>query len=129
MKKSPRSAHFAQIAQRKNIYSAPYMVKLYNISENRLQNPRPRDIMAKKSNQEDKKMPWTNQERNRYQEDYKRENYDIIKVLTPKGTRERLKAEADRRGLPSVNALLNLLISSALDTPADPSSDRSTRGR
>ena len=65
-------------------------------------------------------MPRTNQERNRYQEDYKRENYDIIKVLTPKGTRERLKAEADRRGLPSVNALLNLLISSALDISADP---------
>lgn len=65
-------------------------------------------------------MPRTNQERNRYQEDYKRDNYDIIKVLTPKGTRAQLKAEADRRGLPSVNALLNLLISSALHVPADP---------
>lgn len=44
-------------------------------------------------------MARTNQERNRYQEDYKRENYDIIKVLTPKGTRERLKVEAARQGL------------------------------
>lgn len=65
-------------------------------------------------------MPWTNQERNRYQEDYKRENYDTIKVLTPKGTRERLKAEADRRGLPSVNALLNILISDAIHISPDP---------
>lgn len=74
-------------------------------------------------------MAWTNQERNRYQEDYKRENYDIIKVLTPKGTRERLKAEATRRGMQSVNALLNLLIAQILppdeipDDPPEPSGE------
>ena len=58
--------------------------------------------------------------KNKYVEDFKRANYDTIKILTPKGTRDKLKAEADRRGLPSVNALLNLLISSALHIPADP---------
>lgn len=57
--------------------------------------------------------------KNKYIEDFKRANYDTIKILTPKGTRDKLKAEADRRGLPSVNALLNLLISSALHIPAD----------
>ena len=62
-------------------------------------------------------MPWTNQERNRYQEDYKRENYDIIKILTPKGTRERLKAEAARRGL-TVSMLILQAISQIL--PPDP---------
>lgn len=62
-------------------------------------------------------MPRTNQERNRYQEDYKRENYDIIKILTPKGTRERLKAEAARRGI-SVSMLILQAISQIL--PADP---------
>jgi hypothetical protein len=62
-------------------------------------------------------MAWTNQERNRYQEDYKRENYDIIKVLTPKGTRERLKAEAARRGL-SVSMLILQAIAQIL--PPDP---------
>lgn len=62
-------------------------------------------------------MPKQNSE---YIYNYTKDNYDTIKVLTPKGTRDKLKAEADRRGLPSVNALLNLLISSALHIPADP---------
>lgn len=62
-------------------------------------------------------MPQTNQERNRYQEDYKRENYDIIKVLTPKGTREHLKAEAARRGI-SVSMLILQALAQIL--PADP---------
>ena len=62
-------------------------------------------------------MPKQNSE---YIYNYTKDNYDTIKVLTPKGTRDKLKSEADRRGLPSVNALLNLLISSALDIPADP---------
>lgn len=68
-------------------------------------------------------MPRTNQERNRYQEDYKRENYDIIKILTPKGTRERLKAEAARRGL-SVSMLILQALAQILppdEFSADPS--------
>lgn len=67
-------------------------------------------------------MPRTNQERNRYQEDYKRENYDIIKILTPKGTRERLKAEAARQGL-TVSMLIYQAIAQILppdEIPADP---------
>lgn len=67
-------------------------------------------------------MAWTNQERNRYQEDYKRENYDIIKVLTPKGTRERLKAESARHGI-SVSMLILQAIAQILPpdpVPADP---------
>lgn len=63
-------------------------------------------------------MPY-NAKYNKYKENYSRENYDRIQLVTPKGTRDQLKAEADRRGLPSVNALLNLLISSALHIPAD----------
>ena len=66
-------------------------------------------------------MPQSKKEINRYQQDYKNANYDTIKILTPKGTRERLKAEAARLGLQSVNALLNLLISQILppESPAD----------
>lgn len=63
-------------------------------------------------------MPY-NAKYNKYKENYSRENYDRIQLVTPKGTRDKLKSEADRRGLPSVNALLNLLISSALDISAD----------
>ena len=75
--------------------------------------------MTEKSRKEVYTMGRTNQERNRYQEDYKRENYDIIKILTPKGTRERLKTEAARRGLQSVNALFNLLIAQILPPDSD----------
>lgn len=55
-----------------------------------------------------------------YNYNYTKSNYDTIKVLTPKGTRERLKTEAEKRGLQSVNALLNLLIAQILspDPPA-----------
>ena len=73
-------------------------------------------------------MPRTNQERNRYQEDYKRENYDIIKVLTPKGTRERLKAEAARQGL-TVSMLIYQAIAQMFppegipDDPPEPSGE------
>lgn len=73
-------------------------------------------------------MSWTNQERNRYQEDYKRENYDIIKVLTPKGTRERLKVEAARQGL-TVSMLIYQAIARILppdeipDDPPEPSGE------
>ena len=98
------------------------MVKLYNPPENRLKIPRRHGIMAEKSRKEVYTMPRTNQERNRYQEDYKRENYDIIKVLTPKGTRERLKAEAARRGL-SVSMLILQALAQILppdEFPADP---------
>lgn len=58
---------------------------------------------------------------NKYKENYSRENYDRIQLVTPKGTRERLKTIADKRGL-SVNALLNLLIAQILppeDFPAE----------
>lgn len=40
---------------------------------------------------------------------YTRENYDTIKAMTPKGTKEKLKQIASARGL-SVNALLNQII-------------------
>jgi len=40
---------------------------------------------------------------------YTRENYDTIKAMTPKGTKEKLKQTASARGL-SVNALLNQII-------------------
>lgn len=40
---------------------------------------------------------------------YTRENYDTIKAMTPKGTKEKLKQKAFARGL-SVNALLNQII-------------------
>lgn len=49
-----------------------------------------------------------------YNYNYTKSNYDTIKVLTPKGTRERLKTEAEKRGLQSVNALLNQLIAQIL---------------
>lgn len=64
-------------------------------------------------------MPQSKKEINRYQQDYKNANYDTIKILTPKGTRERLKAEAARRDLQSVNALLNLLIAQILPPDSD----------
>lgn len=72
-------------------------------------------------------MPWTNQERNRYQEDYKRENYDIIKVLTPKGTRERLKAEAARQGL-TVSMLIYQAIARILPPDEIPGTDPTGTG-
>ena len=40
---------------------------------------------------------------------YTRENYDTIKAMTPKGTKEKMKQIASARGL-SVNALLNQII-------------------
>lgn len=40
---------------------------------------------------------------------YTRKNYDTIKAMTPKGTKEKLKQTASARGL-SVNALLNQII-------------------
>lgn len=54
---------------------------------------------------------------NKYKENYSRENYDRLQLVTPKGTREKLKTEADKRGL-SVNALLNQIIAQIL--PPDP---------
>lgn len=48
---------------------------------------------------------------------YTKANYDTIKILTPKGTRAKLKATAEKRGI-SVNALLNEIIAQIL--PADP---------
>lgn len=53
---------------------------------------------------------------NKYKENYSRENYDRIQLVTAKGTRERLKAEAEKRGI-SVNALLNEIIAQIF--PAD----------
>ena len=64
-------------------------------------------------------MPY-NAKYNKYKENYSRENYDRIQLVTPKGTRDKLKSEADRRGLPSVNALLNILISDAIHISSDP---------
>lgn len=54
-------------------------------------------------------MPMTSQERNKYQEDYKRNNYDIVKLLLVKGLKDELKTIAKNKGL-SVNALINLAI-------------------
>lgn len=54
-------------------------------------------------------MSMTNQERNKYQEDYKRNNYDIVKLLLVKGLKDELKTIAKNKGL-SVNALINLAI-------------------
>lgn len=59
-----------------------------------------------------------NRKYNEYKENYSRENYDRIQLVTPKGTRDRLKSEAEKRGFPSVNAFLNQIISAALS--ADP---------
>lgn len=55
---------------------------------------------------------------NKYKENYSRENYDRLQLVTPKGTREKLKTEADRRGL-SVNALLNQIIAQILPPDSD----------
>ena len=54
-------------------------------------------------------MPWTNKDRNKYQTEYKRENYDRLNLLLLKGQKEKLKQKASARGL-SVNALLNQII-------------------
>lgn len=60
---------------------------------------------------------------NKYKENYSRENYDRIQLVTPKGTREKLKTEADKRGL-SVNALLNQIITQILPpVPPEPSGE------
>lgn len=61
-------------------------------------------------------MPY-NAKYNKYKENYSRENYDRIQLVTAKGTRKRLKAEAEKRGI-SVNALLNEIIDRII--PADP---------
>lgn len=42
----------------------------------------------------------------KYDNDYKREKYDRISLLIPKGGKQILQKEADIRGLKSVNALL-----------------------
>lgn len=55
---------------------------------------------------------------NRYSMEYNKNAYDRLTLYIPKGTRAQLKAEATRRGLQSVNALLNLLIAQIL--PPDP---------
>lgn len=54
-------------------------------------------------------MPWTNKDRNKYQTEYKRANYDRFNLLLLKGQKEKLKQIASARGL-SVNALLNQII-------------------
>lgn len=54
-------------------------------------------------------MLWTNKDRNKYQTEYKRANYDRFNLLLMKGQKETLKQIASARGL-SVNALLNQII-------------------
>ena len=54
-------------------------------------------------------MPWTNKDRNKYQTEYKRANYDRFNLLLLKGQKEKIKKIASARGL-SVNALLNKII-------------------
>lgn len=56
---------------------------------------------------------------NRYSMEYNKNAYDRLTLYIPKGTRAQLKAEATRRGLQSVNALLNLLISQILPPDSD----------
>jgi len=51
---------------------------------------------------------------NRYSMEYNKNAYDRLTLYIPKGTRAQLKAEAARRGLQSVNALLNQLIAQIL---------------
>ena len=46
---------------------------------------------------------------NKYQDEYKRKNYDRLTLLMVKGTKKKLQAIADGRGT-SVNALINGLI-------------------
>ena len=58
---------------------------------------------------------------NRYSMEYNKNAYDRLTLYIPKGTRAQLKAEAARRGLQSVNALLNLLIAQIL--PPEPSGE------
>lgn len=42
----------------------------------------------------------------KYDNEYIKANYDRISLLTPKGSREKLKAEAKKHGLDSVSALV-----------------------
>ena len=56
---------------------------------------------------------------NRYSMEYNKNVYDRLTLYIPKGTRAQLKAEATRRGMQSVNALLNLLISQILPPDSD----------
>lgn len=44
-------------------------------------------------------------DKNRYDADYKRANYDHIQIMVPKGCRDDIKAEASRRGM-SVSQLI-----------------------
>lgn len=45
----------------------------------------------------------------KYVNDYKRDNYDRINLLVPKGEKDEIKARADRNG-ESVNAYINRLL-------------------
>lgn len=60
---------------------------------------------------------------NKYQDDYKRKNYDRLTLLMAKGTKKKLQNIAAERGI-SVNAIINQLIAAFLSAnrsaPADP---------
>ena len=67
-------------------------------------------------------MKYLTNDMSRYQDEYKKKNYDRMEILTAKGTKKKLQAIAKERGS-SVNAILNALISefiAAHSSPADP---------
>lgn len=68
-------------------------------------------------------MTRTNQERNKYEEDYKNRNYDRVNLLLPKGQRDTLRAIATNAGI-SVNAWINKAIQEKIerDSISDPDS-------
>ena len=65
-------------------------------------------------------MP-TNKEYNKYQDDYKRNNYDRMTLLMPKMSKDKIRAIAEKQGL-SVNMYINIAIKEKMerDEKTDP---------
>lgn len=51
----------------------------------------------------------------KYNNDYNKENYDIIRVPFPKGMKEKLKTAAKERGSASVSAYIKQLVAADLE--------------
>jgi hypothetical protein len=60
-------------------------------------------------------MPKTKQEKNNYIDQFKRDNYDRIVILAPKGTKEKINHALQYvQGYNSVNAFVNAAIAEKL---------------